>query len=408
MNNISAKIDKAKMYDYLVKLCWFTLIFCWVLKLLGCNDFVVPEYTYNISIHIRRTINGFLFCTNGLLLTVALIKRKLTFKESLLVLSFEIPLFLLSLINELMPLVFVLETICYFIIGCKFIKDKKKNILLEAITINLLFIIYQIITLFYKNINVKIQVDNFIVDKILMIDFYIMILLTILREIKKGEYLHVRIFQNIIHLGRWCKFMVVLPRNKRSKENISKNQINVQKGIENEVGYKIFAVMLAVFQFTFVGTLCYFINHTIWEYIIIFISFVFMRICFGKSYHSKTIIACTTLACIIYVSMTKLSLPPHISMLFNVLLGTTIAYMMYVMYYFIKYTNSQGITITRGMNKELLLEACSVVQLNETELNIMIDFYCNKMSLVKMARKYGYSQDNISKLKKKILDKIRV
>lgn len=290
----------------------------------------------------------------------------------------------------------------YVVLGFLFIKDKWYKVLVEATLISIIFIVYQCITMLYKEVNINIIVNDFITEKILSIDLYILLLLTSLRNIKKGDYIH----------DRWIRFLVVLSNKRRSKESLPKDQKLIQqesigKQTTDELGYKLFVIILALFQFTLVGTLCYFINNVTWQFIVIFVSFVFMRKCFGKSYHANSVIVCTTLSCVVFVCATRLSLPPYISVLCNVLIGCLVAYMMYVMYYFIKYTTAQGVTIRRGMSKESLLEVCSINNLNEFETNLLIDFYCNKYSAVFLARKYGYSSDNIHKIKAKLLKRIR-
>lgn len=164
--------------------------------------------------------------------------------------------------------------------------------------------------------------------------------------------------------------------------------------------------MLSVFQFVLVGTLCYFINNVTWQYIVVFVSFVFMRLCFGKSYHCNSVIACTTLSCVTFISATRLGLPPHISVLCNVLNGCLLAYLMYVLYYFFKYTTAQAITIQKGMSKDLLLIVCKENNLTEFETNILIEYYCNRNKLLWIANKYGYSEDRLKAIKRNILERI--
>mgnify|MGYP003318834690 CR=1 FL=1 len=81
--------------------------------------------------------------------------------------------------------------------------------------------------------------------------------------------------------------------------------------------------------------------------------------------------------------------------------------MMFVMYHFIKYTTTQGITIARGMSKEAMKEICITNNLSDIEEGILTDFYCNRWKLPKIAMKYGYSVDSINKKKAEALKKIK-
>lgn len=398
VKNRFKQINKGRMYGSLVGLCWATILLCLVLKLFGSKEFEMPDYTYNINIWIRRLINYLFYILNSVTFAMLLVKRKITLKETFVVIGLFTPLFVIGMVPVLRPIKFVLETIFYYVLGLIFLKDKWWKVLIEVVVINIIIVVYQLLTMLYKNINIKIKVDNFLVDKIMMIDYYTMIILTYLLITKEGGYIY----------GRWNKLLVVLSNKRRSKKSIRQIQSNLQEeSVENSSkGFKLFALMLAIFQFMLVFTLCYFINSTTWQFVVIFASFCIMRAVFGKSYHANSIITCTTLSCVVFVIATRLSLPPYISTLCNVIIGLLVAYMMYVLYYFNKYTTSQGITISRGMSKEALDEILSNHNLNEIETKILTDYYVKRKSLQYIATSVGYSIDNVKKLKAKLLKRI--
>ena len=359
----------------------------------------MPEYTYNLNIWIIRLVNYVLYLINSICFSMLIAKRKLKLKETFIVIGLCTPLFIMSLYSFLLIPKFILEIIIYILIGKLLLKDKMWKVTLEAITIFLIINVYQIISLMFKSLNVRIVANNFVVDKLLLFDYYIMIVLTYLKASKRGGYIYARF--------RRFKLLVVLSNRRSRKESISKNQSVIHKeSVESEKGYKLFVVMLSVFQFTLVGFLCYFINNVTWQYIVVFISFVVMRLCFGKSYHCNSVIACTTLSCVTFISATRLGLPPHISVLCNVLNGCLLAYLMYVLYYFFKYTTAQAITIQKGMSKDLLLIVCKENNLTEFETNILIEYYCNRNKLLWIANKYGYSEDRLKAIKRNILERI--
>lgn len=394
-------IDKGRMYSCLLAISWITILACTILKLFGSTAFEMPEFTYNINIWIRRIINFALYYINSLLFFIILVKKKPKLKDSLFVLGLSIPPFLCFFFIDY-PIIlasrYILEFVIYLVMGFVYIKDKWYKIFFEVITISCIFLVYQILTVLYRNIGFGLSVDNFIAEKILLIDFYILLILTALRAIKKGGY---------IHGWRWRRILVVLSKRRFSKENVRKDQEHVQ-GQEVEFGFKLFIIMLSVFQIVLVGTICYFVNHTAIEYIIISLSFFFLRKVFGKSYHSESVLSCTTLAILVFVSATRLTLPVSVSILCSVLIGCLVAYMMFVMYHFIKYTTAQGITIMRGMSKEAMKEICVANNLSDIEEGILTDFYCNRWKIPKIAMKYGYSVDSINKKKAEILKKIKM
>lgn len=228
VKNTFKKIDKEKMYGSLVILCWITIFLCVVLKLFGYKEFEMPEYTYNINVHIRRIINYIFYIFNSLIFATLIKKSKITLKETFIVICLYTPLFVMSLFEFLLPIKFVLETTFFFVIGKIITKDKWWKVLLEVLLINVIIFTYQALTMLYKNINVKIHIDNFIVDKIMMIDYYTLIILTYLFISKKGEYIY----------GRWFKFLVVISNKRRNEKRIQQVPSNLQKeSIKNENGF---------------------------------------------------------------------------------------------------------------------------------------------------------------------------
>ena len=51
---------------------------------------------------------------------------------------------------------------------------------------------------------------------------------------------------------------------------------------------------------------------------------------------------------------------------------------------------AKKVEITKGMNKDKLLEICEQNDLNELETNILTYFYCDRMSLTAISYKVNY------------------
>jgi hypothetical protein len=363
----------------------------------GSKQFEMPDYTYNISDTTQKIVNYIFYILNSVIFAMLLKKNKLTLKEFGIVLLLYTPIFIMSMFPKLDMIRFAIETIMFFVLGKIILKDKWWKVLLEVLTINIIIFIYQALTMLYKSINIKIKIDNFIVSYIVLIDYYTLILLTYLYISKKGGYIY----------GQWSKFLVVISKCRSNEKRIQQNDTIIQKeSITNNKLFLLFTIMVSVFQLAVVFTLCYFINNTTWQFVIIFVSFCVLRAVFGKSYHCNSIITCTSLSCLVFVIATRLSLPPYISTLCNVIIGLLVAYMMYVLYYYNKYTNPQGITLSRGMNQETLMEMCSNLQLTDIEMKVLTDFYVKRKSLQSIAMSIGYSKINVSKIKQKAIKKI--
>lgn len=363
--------NKSKMYSRLVCLLWITIIFCNILKFLGVNDFNIPDISVAIPFVVRVIINGVLFTINSLCFTMILIKRKLTLKETLLNISLISPVFLLSLYDSLLIIKFILEVLISISLGIIFKKDKKYKICIETILIYMILFIYQLLTSLYKNVNLITM--SFIVETLLQIDYYCLLILTILKEFKKGDYIY----------ERWKTFILILSKRKRCEKSLQQNQKDVQE-VNDELGFKIFVVMLSITQLVIVATACYFINNALIEFAIVFVSFTFMKPIFGKTHHEDTIIKCTTLALLVFLIATRISLPLWASTLCNILIGCLVAYIMHIMYYYVKYTK-KGITLRLGMKKEDLLEICSEAGLSEINVNRMIMRYVERKTIKEIA-----------------------
>lgn len=369
--NADVTKKKEKIYVKLIQLFWITIVLSNILKLLGYKGFEIPIIDINVPLYLQIIINYVLFIINSLMFVTILIKRKLVLKEILLSALVMSPIFVLSFNYSLLVIKFILEIVLSCTLGIIFKKDKKYKLCIETIFIYMIIFIYQVLTSFYKNINLMSM--PFLVEVVLQIDYYCLLTLTMLRELKKGDYIY----------EQWNSFILILSKQRRFKERLQQNQENVQE-VENELGYKIFIVMLSITQLVIVGTACYFVNNAILEFVIVFVSFVFMRKVYGQSYHSNSVIRCTTLALLTFLISTRVSLPLWVSTLCNVFIGCLVAYIMHIMYYYIKYTK-KGVTLRLGMNKDDLLKLCSEAGLSELNINRMVLRYVERKTIKEIA-----------------------
>lgn len=358
-----------KITSYLCILCVYTIIACVVLKLFGYKEFDIPFMSWSIPQTLRRLINCILYVINGLCILLIIVKKKLNVKiifSSMIILTI---LFIFSFIPYLKLFTFIFEII-YLIIFAKIIlKDKTYKIIIESMLVYLLIFIYQFLTSFYKNI--YLFKFSFIESLVLQLDYYSLLLITILTTYKKGDY---------IYVGRWQTFISIFSKRKSNKENVQQNQENVQ-----QIGYKIFLIVLSIAQLMIVGTACYFVNNVILEFIIIFVSFVFMRQAFGKSYHSDSVLACTSLAIATFIIATRLSLPLWLSTLCNVFIGCLVAYIMHMWYFYARYTNKNGVTLHKGMHLDELDQLCEFSNLSEIAYNRLAMHYVEKKTYQEIA-----------------------
>lgn len=67
---------------------------------------------------------------------------------------------------------------------------------------------------------------------------------------------------------------------------------------------------------------------------------------------------------------------------------------------------ASSVQITKGMDKDLLLEICNKINLSDLEINILVYYYCDRMSLSEVADTVNYSYDYVAELKSNSLKKL--
>lgn len=166
-------------------------------------------------------------------------------------------------------------------------------------------------------------------------------------------------------------------------------------------------------QFSLIFTFAWF-NDCLFEMSIIYLLFFIFRTRFEKQFHAKTTWLCTLYTIIIFYIVSLISPNKSVSLMLIVLFTYSINQISFYVRDYLDLQNAiknktskNNIVISKGMNKDLLLDYCKKAELNEMETNILIDFYCNRYSITKIAIKNEYSYDNIYLIKKKSLNKIR-
>lgn len=172
----------------MITLCWILLAVCFVIKLFGGNFFTfigeskVAEY---IEKHFwLLTIVQFVFyLVQSFLYYLVVFKDK----HKCLIVIFTAIMFTFKVLSALYEQLFILSTVAeiIFLIIIPILYNKKEWYI--PIILNVLMVVYQLISLFVKNINIISFPDTTIVGYVYMIDYYIMLGLTYL-YFKKGDF----------------------------------------------------------------------------------------------------------------------------------------------------------------------------------------------------------------------------
>lgn len=143
------------------------------------------------------------------------------------------------------------------------------------------------------------------------------------------------------------------------------------------------------------------------EFFVITPLMLFFRRKHSKTFHAETFIQCSVSTVILYYILARIGLPLEISIGLSVVL----AYITTEVLFFIQdYKDLLGIKqvkIRVGMNKTILEEKCKLYNLTDIETKILIHFYCDKLKRWQIGNILNYSEDNISKIKAKALDKFK-
>lgn len=180
------------LYERSLRTCIIMLIVCIVFKLFG-----VKWFDLNTSIPILQKLDNlisnnfilsFVFTLiikniNGILIFSIISKNmKFTLKHlKLIILSNILNICVCYFMGECIS--FIIDIIFVLIIGCKVLNINFKETLL-CIPLN---IIYQMISLFIRNISLGFRYYGFIENQLLCLDYYILLLITYL-FLNKGGY----------------------------------------------------------------------------------------------------------------------------------------------------------------------------------------------------------------------------
>ena len=154
---------------------------------------------------------------------------------------------------------------------------------------------------------------------------------------------------------------------------------------------ELFNVLLIVFVAS--------INNVIIECLFILTSFSISRKIFG-AFHFDSAIKCWLLSNILFFILNKLTINVGISIIVPLILGVLLSYITS------KFIKNNSIELKRGITEKEFNTLVKNKKLSQFETELLYDFYCKKISLIKLAIKYNYSRTMICEYKKNAVTKI--
>lgn len=149
-----------------------------------------------------------------------------------------------------------------------------------------------------------------------------------------------------------------------------------------------------------------FLLDKVFETLFIFISFHIFRGLFPKQLHLKSTINCIKLTLFIFAVSILSVLPNELSKIAPIILGMLICLITYFVQDYLDFLTRKNKGLVKGMSEEDMIKLCQEHRLTELETKVMILYYCKCMKRWEIGNESNYSQDNISKIKKKALDKL--
>lgn len=397
--------DYDKYLSTSIKVYFFVLVIIFILKIVGFNyfgidinnptllkmsDFLSNNHFGDIYYFATLYIEFYLY------LCMACNKPKL-YKYALLgtILNFVFQI----IVPNLKGFEFLYNVLCIFImIFLPMIVNKKFQIKRQIIFIILLFV-YELISLFVRNVGVANNYNNFLVDVILNLDQLLLLIITYNLVFMKGG---INLCGEILEVGFYSlkklNLKTLLKKLQENYHNFKKQNKETKLTIIIYLLLSLIWNILSILVVLLVAKL----NQTLIECIFILTSFWLSKTSFGKPFHLSSMLHCFIVSNVSYYVLNRITTPLGISILIPIMLGVGLSY---VTSKFVKKTYK---SLYKGMPKELFEETIlKVVDKNSDKYKICYDFYILKKSDLSLSFEYNYSVAGIRKIKDRINQKIK-
>ena len=401
--------DYDKYLSTSLKVYVFVLVLVFILKLVGMDYFGL-----DINNPTMNSINNFCLkfkleylyvyslCYFTSYIIVALTINENTRKLKLFMLvAFPLTI-LVKLSGYYAPYsVYLILQLLYLLLICFVYKRKVSlDITKKYIIYNVLFIIVQCISIFFRNQTFNFKTYNLIVAILLDLDYILLMIIIYKLHFMKGGKLCYHYLEAEVGLSSLKK--INLKKSlKRLQANLRKFRL-LPKEERLSISIYIFLSLLWNTLSLVIILLVANLNHTFIECIFILTSFWLSKHAFGKPFHLPSMIQCFIVSNLTYYILNRITTPLGISIFIPILLGVGLSY---VTSKLVKKTYKP---LYRGMPKELFNETIlKIVDKDSVKYKICYDFYINKKSDLSLSFEYNYSIAGIRKIKDRINDKIK-
>ena len=294
----------------------------------------------------------------------------------------------------------IIDLLWLFMFSILYIKMVKRN-KIEKYNVSNYWIycvvnmIFQLLSMFIRNIDMSVDYNNFIMSFVGNIDYIILsIMFYTYFYLKGGKSLWDGVVSSFSHLRTLLRTLPTKLQkfylNNKAKSRFDKISDCIY--IPLFLLWNVFTLLVILFIAT--------LNHTFVECIIIATSFWINKKTFGQPFHMKTALSCFIISNLTYYCLNRITIPNGISLIVSISLGILLCYTTS------KFVKSKK--LYRGMSiEEYDKFVLPLYSINSTYYEIGKLFYVERYSEQWIANKLSYSIPSVQKKKYELKNKVK-
>lgn len=294
----------------------------------------------------------------------------------------------------------IIDLLWLFMFSILYIKMVKRN-KIEKYNVSNYWIycvvnmIFQLLSMFIRNIDMSVDYNNFIMSFVGNIDYIVLsIIFYTYFYLKGGKSLWDGVVSSFSHLRTLLRTLPTKLQkfylNNKAKSRFDKISDCIY--IPLFLLWNVFTLLVILFIAT--------LNHTFVECIIIATSFWINKKTFGEPFHMKTALSCFIISNLTYYCLNRITVPNGISLIVSISLGILLCYITS------KFVKSKK--LYRGMSiEEYDKFVLPLYSINSIYYEIGKLFYVDRYSEQWIANKLSYSIPSIQKKKYELKNKVK-
>ena len=352
------------------------------------TSFKLENIWYAITLYIYLKIIMSITCNDG--------SKKLSI-YGLLCMLIVIPLQYSK--NYIGVLGIVLDYVYLLLLSIGYIKLNKRKVksinIKNYVTIMLMYTLVQMFSMVIRGQNLLYIVDNFYINFILNLDVLLLMIIIYKLYFMRGDE---SLCQMVVSYG--SQKLTSLKRLLEDSHVKSQSKPKLTK--EDKITYMIYIPLYFLWNmFTMlIIVLIAILNDAIIEALFITISFWINKRVFGEPFHFKSVSICFCFSSIVYYVLTRITFSIETSIFVPIILGVLLSYGTST---FIK----KNYKLYKGMDHLLFSETIRQVTDDELVIKMCKEYYCDRLSDIKISTINNYSIDSVRKKRQKINKELR-